>query len=108
MISQLVEHNPVLQEQIERWLTDESGEYASIGIDARRAIIATLAQDQSESHRNYQGLSNSTQTSFVRCSNELLAPLETSCIFSMRQSYSRRVSVEYSITAPVLTSNPQL
>jgi hypothetical protein len=50
IISKLVEHNPVLEEQVERWLTDESGEYAAIGLDARRAIMATLAQDQGECH----------------------------------------------------------
>jgi hypothetical protein len=50
MISRLVEHNSAFEEQVERWLTDDSGEYAAIGLDARRAVVATLARDQGECH----------------------------------------------------------
>lgn len=46
MISKLVEHNPILEEHVESWLTDTTGEYATVGLNTRRAVIATLAVHQ--------------------------------------------------------------
>jgi len=43
MIDGIVHSNPVLEDHVMEWLTSATGEYASLGLDARRAVIATLA-----------------------------------------------------------------
>ncbi|OAG39425.1 hypothetical protein AYO21_06441 [Fonsecaea monophora] len=48
LISGLVQHNPILEAHVIHWLTSTNGEYAGLGLDARRAVIATLAARQSK------------------------------------------------------------
>jgi hypothetical protein len=48
MVSQLTQNNTLLEQHVVHWLTNTSGEYAGLGLDARRAVIATLATSQSE------------------------------------------------------------
>jgi hypothetical protein len=43
MVAALVQNNAVLDEHLIQWLTSATGEYASIGLDTRRAVIVTLA-----------------------------------------------------------------
>lgn len=46
LINGLVQNNPLLEAHVVQFLTATSGEYAGIGIGARRAVIATLATSQ--------------------------------------------------------------
>ena len=48
MVGGLVNINPVLEEHVVTWLTNTSGEYAGLGLQVRRAVIATLATSQGE------------------------------------------------------------
>ena len=48
MVAGLTQNNTVLEEHIIEWLTSTSGEYASLGLDTRRAVIATLALREGE------------------------------------------------------------
>ncbi|RMZ84548.1 hypothetical protein DV737_g1136, partial [Chaetothyriales sp. CBS 132003] len=43
MVTGLIEGNTVLDEHLVQWLTSTNGEYATLGVDTRRAVIATLA-----------------------------------------------------------------
>ena len=49
MVAGLVQSNALLEEHVVQWLTNTNGEYASLGLDARRAVIATLATSQGKS-----------------------------------------------------------
>lgn len=49
MVAGLVHSNTVLEKHVEDWLTSTNGEYAGLGLDARRAVITTLATSQSRS-----------------------------------------------------------
>lgn len=46
MISGLIQNNTVLQAHLTQWLTATDGEYAGLGLDARRAVMATISQNQ--------------------------------------------------------------
>lgn len=46
MISGLVQSNTVLQVHLTQWLTATDGEYAGLGLDARRAVMATISHNQ--------------------------------------------------------------
>ncbi|KIW23226.1 uncharacterized protein PV07_11443 [Cladophialophora immunda] len=46
MINGLVQNNPLLEAHVIHWLTSTNGEYAGVGLNARRAVIATLAASQ--------------------------------------------------------------
>ncbi|EXJ74181.1 uncharacterized protein A1O5_02475 [Cladophialophora psammophila CBS 110553] len=46
MINGLVQNNPLLEAYIIHWLTSTNGECAGLGLNARRAVIATLATSQ--------------------------------------------------------------
>ena len=46
MIGGLVQSNTILEAHVVHWLTNTNGEYAGLGLDARRAVIATLATSQ--------------------------------------------------------------
>ena len=46
MIAGLVENNAVLEEHVEHWLTTTSGDYVNLGLDTRRAVVATLGLRQ--------------------------------------------------------------
>ncbi|KAI1618478.1 telomere length regulation protein-domain-containing protein [Exophiala viscosa] len=48
MISGLVQSNTVLRAHLTRWLTATDGEYAGLGLDTRRAVMATVSQDQDQ------------------------------------------------------------
>lgn len=43
MVAGMAQNNTVLENHIVQWLTSTNGEYASLGLDTRRAVIATLA-----------------------------------------------------------------
>ncbi|RMZ85132.1 hypothetical protein DV738_g10, partial [Chaetothyriales sp. CBS 135597] len=43
LVAGLIEGNAVLDEHLVQWLTSTNGEYATLGLDTRRAVIATLA-----------------------------------------------------------------
>jgi hypothetical protein len=43
MLAALVQNNAVLDEHLMQWLISATGDYASIGLDTRRAVIATFA-----------------------------------------------------------------
>jgi hypothetical protein len=43
MVRGLAQSNAVLEKHVVDWLTNTSGEYAGLGLDVRRAVIATLA-----------------------------------------------------------------
>lgn len=49
MVAGMAQNNTVLEDHIVEWLTSTSGEYASLGLDTRRAVIATLALRQGKS-----------------------------------------------------------
>lgn len=49
MITGLVEGNALLKTHVLQWLTNTSGEYGGLGLDTRRAVIATLATSQGNS-----------------------------------------------------------
>ncbi|OAP63536.1 hypothetical protein AYL99_02763 [Fonsecaea erecta] len=46
MINGLVRNNPLLEAHVTNWLTSTNGEYAGLGLNTRRAVIATLAASQ--------------------------------------------------------------
>lgn len=46
MVSGLTQNNKVLEDHVGEWLTSTNGDYATIGLDTRRAVIATLATHQ--------------------------------------------------------------
>lgn len=46
MIAGLVQGNKVMEDHIENWLTSTTGDYASLGLDTRRAVVATLGLRQ--------------------------------------------------------------
>ncbi|ETN36982.1 uncharacterized protein HMPREF1541_07970 [Cyphellophora europaea CBS 101466] len=46
MVSGMAQNNTVLEDHIVQWLTSTNGKYASLGLDTRRAVIATLALRQ--------------------------------------------------------------
>ncbi|KIV85837.1 hypothetical protein, variant [Exophiala sideris] len=48
MINGLVQSNTVLRAHLTHWLTVTEREYAGLGLDARRAVMATVAQDQDQ------------------------------------------------------------
>ena len=48
MVAGMALNNTNLEDHIVEWLTSTSGEYASLGLDTRRAVIATLALRQGE------------------------------------------------------------
>ncbi|RMD39429.1 hypothetical protein DV735_g5704, partial [Chaetothyriales sp. CBS 134920] len=43
LVAGLIEGNAVLDEHLVQWLTSTNGEYANLGLDTRRAVIAILA-----------------------------------------------------------------
>lgn len=49
MVAGMAQNNSVLEEHIVEWLTSTSGEYANLGLDTRRAVIATLALREGKS-----------------------------------------------------------
>jgi hypothetical protein len=49
MVAGMAQNNSTLEEHIVEWLTSTSGEYASLGLDTRRAVVATLALRQGKS-----------------------------------------------------------
>lgn len=46
MVAGVTKNNSVLEDHLVDWLTSTTGEYASLGLDTRRAVIATLALKQ--------------------------------------------------------------
>ncbi|KEF60036.1 uncharacterized protein A1O9_04886 [Exophiala aquamarina CBS 119918] len=46
MINGLVQNNILLEAHLTHWLTSTNGDYAGLGLGARRAVIVTLAQKQ--------------------------------------------------------------
>ncbi|KIW20098.1 hypothetical protein PV08_00673 [Exophiala spinifera] len=46
MINGIVENNPLLQAHLTHWLTTANGQYVGLGLDSRRAVIASLATDK--------------------------------------------------------------
>ncbi|KIW65690.1 hypothetical protein PV04_07923 [Phialophora macrospora] len=51
MVKGLAQNNALLEDHVVYWLTNTSGEYAGLGLDARRAVIATLATSQDQLER---------------------------------------------------------
>ncbi|OCT49313.1 hypothetical protein CLCR_04526 [Cladophialophora carrionii] len=51
MVKGLTQNNVLLEEHVVYWLTSTSGEYAGLGLDTRRAVIATLATSQDKLER---------------------------------------------------------
>jgi hypothetical protein len=49
MVTGMTQNNTVLENHIAQWLTSTSGEYAGLGLDTRRAVIATLALREGKS-----------------------------------------------------------
>jgi hypothetical protein len=49
MVNGLVQHNHILESYVIEWLTSTNGQSAGLGLDARRAVIATLAKHQGKS-----------------------------------------------------------
>ena len=49
VLAGLTQNNRCLEEHVFEWLTSTTGEYASFGLDTRRAVIATLALKQGRS-----------------------------------------------------------
>jgi hypothetical protein len=43
MVRGLAQSNTILERHVVEWLTSTSGEYAGLGLDVRRAVVATLA-----------------------------------------------------------------
>jgi hypothetical protein len=66
MVAGLIHDNPVLEEHIERWLTSNTGEYAGLGLDTRRAVIATLGLRQGTKHHHFLVNPNEEQISCRR------------------------------------------
>ncbi|KAJ9615701.1 telomere binding protein [Cladophialophora chaetospira] len=48
MITGLVQSNVLLEAHVVHWLTSTNGEYTGMGLEARRAVIATLATSQAK------------------------------------------------------------
>ncbi len=48
MVSGLVRNDSLLEAHMVHWLTSMNGEYAGLGLETRRAVIATLASNQRE------------------------------------------------------------
>lgn len=46
LVAGITENNQFLQDYIVEWLVDDSGANASIGLHARRAVMATLANSE--------------------------------------------------------------
>ncbi|KIX98731.1 uncharacterized protein Z520_05192 [Fonsecaea multimorphosa CBS 102226] len=46
MINGVVQNSPLLEAHVIHWLTSTNGEYAGLGLNTRRAVIATLATNQ--------------------------------------------------------------
>lgn len=46
MVAGVMKNNSVLEDHLVEWLTSNKGEYASLGLDTRRAVIATFALRQ--------------------------------------------------------------
>lgn len=46
MVNGLVQSNTVMEEHLLHWLTSTNGDYVGLGVGARRAVIANLAQKQ--------------------------------------------------------------
>ena len=46
MVNGLVRNNDVLESYVVEWLTNAHGRTAGLGLDARRAVVATLAKHQ--------------------------------------------------------------
>jgi hypothetical protein len=46
MVTGLVENSPLLKAQLIHWITATNGEYAALGLDIRRAVIAAIASNQ--------------------------------------------------------------
>lgn len=49
LVAGITENNEFLQNYVVEWLVDDNGANASIGLPARRAVIATLASHEGES-----------------------------------------------------------
>ena len=62
MMAGVMKNNAVLEEHLVSWLTSTTGEYANLGLDTRRAVIATLALRQGKSIRATSDLLTSVQT----------------------------------------------
>ncbi|KAJ9616147.1 telomere binding protein [Knufia peltigerae] len=48
MIKGLVENNILLQTHLTHWLTSATGQYLGLGLDSRRAVIASLSTDKAQ------------------------------------------------------------
>lgn len=102
MISGLVQNNSLLQNHIIHWLTATNGEYGGLGLDARRAVIATLASRQG---KRVVGIwpgspTDLSQKNCSRFSRSAWAILGTNYRSNMIQSYSRRVSESWETIHP--------
>lgn len=53
MINGLAQSNSLLEAHLVHWLTSTNGDYAGLGLEARRAVIATLAQKQGKRYFKY-------------------------------------------------------
>ncbi|EXJ57111.1 hypothetical protein A1O7_07455 [Cladophialophora yegresii CBS 114405] len=51
MVKGLTQNSALLEEHIVHWLTSTSGEYAGLGLDTRRAVIATLGTSKDKLER---------------------------------------------------------
>jgi hypothetical protein len=93
MVGGLAQSNALLEAHIIYWLTSTTGEYAGLGLETRRALIATLASSQGELpqvlHLQHANL---CQTSLSKFWRRLYRPLETEFRFSMMRFFSRSVS----------------
>ena len=97
MVAGLVQGNKVLEEHIERWLTTTTGEYANLGLDTRRAVVATLGLRQGRSCSALTTDSDFFQTSYRRFLKSVSRTLAISSRFGTIQSYSKSVSDQLKI-----------
>jgi len=93
MINGLVQNNSLLEAHLAHWLTSNSGDYAGLGLGARRAVIVTLAQKQGDVYFNIHFiLLISRQTTCKMFLEEVWSILATRCRSSMALYFSKSVS----------------
>jgi hypothetical protein len=52
MVAGVMKNNSVLDDHLVEWLTGNKGDFANLGLDTRRAVIATLALRQGKSFQS--------------------------------------------------------
>jgi hypothetical protein len=92
MVAGLVQGNTVLELHLENWLTTTTGEYASLGLDTRRAVVATLALRTGTKAGRLVIHTNGGQTNCRGYSRSAWRALVTSYKYSTIQFFNKSVS----------------